>query len=37
MPNQVVCPSCGNHIDHGLVEDGFAICPHCEKEVEADG
>ena len=28
------CPACGHYFDSEMVEDGFAICPYCEEEVE---
>lgn len=34
MDDMVTCCNCGNYFDYDLVEDGFAICPHCECEVE---
>lgn len=34
MTEQIVCPICGKRFDCRLAQDGFAICPHCEKEVE---
>ena len=33
--NEIVqCPMCGKYIDQRIFEDGFAICPYCEEEVE---
>ena len=36
MAELIVCPVCGAYFDKELVEDGFAICPYCEKEVEVN-
>lgn len=34
MADLLQCPICGQYLDKELVEDGFAICPYCENEVE---
>lgn len=36
MSKLVICPKCGSRFDEDMLEDGFAICPHCEEEVEVN-
>lgn len=33
----VWCPDCGATLDRDLFDDeGFAICPYCEREIEIE-
>lgn len=36
VPMKVRCPHCGIYIDADMFEDGWAMCPVCERDVECN-